>query len=419
MWFWLFLGMCVVSSNQMELSIQGTTAEGWEFVRDFFKQNFEQDKDLGASVAIYHQGKLVVDLWGGWFDKSRTTPYNNDSLQLVFSTSKGLVAAAVALCVQRGLLDYSALVTRYWPEYGQNGKENTTVAEILSHRAGLPSDTATFEQFLNWTAMIQSLEQRRPEWPPGTQQVYHALTYGWLAGELVVRVDPLNRTFGQFVRDEIATPLELEFYIGLPPDQEYRVSPLYLKSNENGTSNDSTSLTYDAFNQARTHQAEIPAANGITNARSVARMYAALIGDVEGSKHKRILSEEILRQATTVSPPTSANNSDANIPIKLGMGFFLMDAFYPSLQPGVFGHTGSGGSVGFAAPEKNFSFAYVMNRMYPEIVSFIDARYKPMLDAITSKLNSGDANTAVLGKRFSTYSVLFCVVLFYVGSNVD
>ncbi len=128
----------VICFNDVDYNIRGTTATGWEPVRDLFKQNFAQGLDTGASVAIYHQSLLVVDLSGGWFDLSRTEPYDNDTLQIVFSTSKGAVAAAAALCVQQGLLEYSALVTKYWPEYGQNGKENTTVADVLSHRAGLP-----------------------------------------------------------------------------------------------------------------------------------------------------------------------------------------------------------------------------------------------------------------------------------------
>ena len=148
----------VLGFNDADDDIRGTTAIGWESMRDLFKQNFARGLDTGASLAIYHQGQLVVDLSGGWFDQSRTKPYNTDTLQIVFSTSKGLVAAAAALCVQRGLLNYSALVTKYWPEYGQTGKENTTVADVLSHRAGSPEHPSSLEQHLNWTAMIQWLE---------------------------------------------------------------------------------------------------------------------------------------------------------------------------------------------------------------------------------------------------------------------
>jgi CubicO group peptidase (beta-lactamase class C family) len=335
-WIWCFLILTIVSSNNAQFNIQGTTANGWEFVRDLFEENFIQERDLGGSIAIYYQGKLVVDLWGGWFDQSRTKPYDNDTLQLVFSTSKGLVATAVALCVQRGLLNYSALVTKYWPEFGQNGKENTTVADILSHRAGLSNHSSPFEQFLNWTAMINTLESQQPEWVPGTAHGYHSLTYGWLAGELVRRVDPMNRTLGQFIRDEIAKPLQIEFYIGLPAEQLHRVSPLDVNSNRTGTSNE-----YNEFKDNRTYQAEIPAANGITNARSVARLYASLIGDVEDNKYKRILNEEILKQATKSNTPENEIDLVLQFPTKISMGFFLMDEVFPSFGPGVFGHNGN------------------------------------------------------------------------------
>ncbi|CAF4777221.1 unnamed protein product, partial [Rotaria sp. Silwood1] len=368
-WICFFLITVVISDDNTEFNIQGITVNGWEFVRDLFKENFEQERDLGGSLAIYHQGKLVVDLWGGWFDKSKTKPYDNDTLQIVFSTTKGLVAAACALCVQRGLLDYSELVTKYWPEYGQNGKNNTTVADILSHRAGLANDTSPFEQYLNWTAMIHTLEERQPEWPPGTKHGYHAMTYGWLAGELVRRVDPKKRTLGQFIRDEIAEPTQIEFYIGLPPEQEYRVSPLDSKPNS------SFSSFYDEFNKHSTHQAQIPAANGITNARSLARLYASLIGDIEDNNIKQILRGDILKQATKSNTPEGEIDVVLNIPIQFSMGFMLLDLIFPTLGPGIFGHTGLGGSLGFAAPAKKFSFAYVMNHMDAEVPTDIDARY--------------------------------------------
>ena len=337
----IFLLVTVISSKSIELRIQGTTANGWEFVRDSFEENFLQGRDLGGSMAIYHQGKLVVNLWGGWFNASKTQLYDNNTLQLVFSTSKGLVAVAAALCVQRGLLDYSALVTKYWPEYGQNNKTNTTVGHILSHRAGLPLDSSPFEQLLNWTVMIQTLEQRAPMWSPGTKHGYHALTYGWLAGELVRRVDPMNRTLGQFIHDEIAKPLGIEFYIGLPSREEFRVSPLDIPSNGNGATNESTSTTDNVFNDIRAHQAEIPAANGITNAQSVARLYASLIGDVEDQKYKRILDENILKQATESNTPNNEIDVVLNVSSKFGMGFLLLDDLSPSLGPGLFGHNGN------------------------------------------------------------------------------
>ena len=337
----LFLLFTVCSFGHDHYNIDGTTASGWEFVRDLFEDNFAEQRDLGASVAIYHQGKLVVDLWGGWSDRSFTKPYDNDTLQLVFSTTKGLVAVAAALCVERGLLDYSELVTKYWPEYGQNGKENTKVRDILSHRAGLPVEPASGEQLLNWTTMIHLLEKQQPLWIPGTAHSYHALTYGWLAGELIRRVDPKKRTLGQFIQDEIANRIGIEFYVGLPAVEDDRVSPLTFSLESLRMMNDSIKALYFFFNDPRLHQAEVPGANGITNARSVAKLYASLIMDLDDGKQKPLLSETILKQATKSNTPKDELDSLARTPSSFGMGFMLLDQSYPFFQSQVFGHPGN------------------------------------------------------------------------------
>ncbi|CAF1286572.1 unnamed protein product [Rotaria sordida] len=331
---------CISLAISADVNLYGSTANGWEFVRDLFRENFVQGRDTGGSIAIYHQGRLVVDLAGGWFDASKTKVYDNETLQLVFSTSKGLVAIAAALCVQRGLLDYSAPVTRYWPEYGQRGKENTTVADILSHRAGVPNVLiSSFDQYLNWTTMIDLLEQERPVWIPGHAQGYHALTYGWLAGELIRRVDPQKRTIGEFIREEIADPIQTEFYIGLPQEFEQRVSPLILTDVE-GILNSSMLTVFRFYNEAQTHQAEIPAANGITNARSLARIFASLIGNINDRKDSRLLQPEILQHATTSN--TLPNETDIILQISLpfGMGFALYEQDFPMFGPKSFGHSG-------------------------------------------------------------------------------
>jgi CubicO group peptidase (beta-lactamase class C family) len=339
-WVCVFLNLVVRSSSQNDHNIGGTTNNGWEFVRDLFKENFEEQRDLGASIAIYHQGRLVVDIWGGWFDRSFTKLYDNNTLQLVFSTTKGLVAIAAALCVQKGFLDYSQLVTKYWPEYGQNGKENTTVADILSHRAGLPFESGPPEQILNWTAMVQSLEQQRPLWSPGSAHSYHALTYGWLAGELIRRVDPKKRTVGQFIRDEITNPSQIEFYIGLPSEQAYRVSPLTLSSNDLRTMNESLQALYKLYNDPRLLQAEIPAANGITNARSLAKLYASLTADLDNGKQNRLLSETILKQATKSNTPKDELDFLSHVPSSFAMGFQVLDQAFPFFKSQIFGHAG-------------------------------------------------------------------------------
>ncbi|CAF1641066.1 unnamed protein product [Didymodactylos carnosus] len=263
---------------------------------------------------------------------------------------------AVALCVQNGLLTYNELVTKYWPEYGQNGKENTTIADIMSHRAGLPALSnynLSLDQHLDWYEMIHALEKQSPYWIPGTMHGYHALTYGWLAGELVRRVDTKHRTVGQFIREEIADRTESEFYIGLPADMEHRVSPLALKSNEQQVvlnienfpllqeSMRNPLLESDIFNDPRVHQAEIPAVNGITNARSLARIYASLIGDLDDEKLKRLLNEETLKIAIkSNTPENEPDQVGMNLPTSWGMGFMTYGELFNPFGQGTFGHTG-------------------------------------------------------------------------------
>ncbi|CAF1092394.1 unnamed protein product [Didymodactylos carnosus] len=320
------------------LNISGTVDDKWKLMRNLFEQNFIQQLDIGASVAIYHQGKLVVDLSGGWFDEQQTKVYTNDTLQLVFSVSKGIVAIAVALCVQNGLIDYDEKVIKYWPEYEQMEKGNTTVADIMSHRAGLPDVNATVKEWVNWKTMIQLLEKEKPTWPPGTAHGYHTLTYGWLAGELVRRVDPKNRTLGQFIREEIATRTSTEFYFGLDNELEYRVSPLV----------DPTNNAFNEFNDLVVHQAEIPAANGITNARSLARIYASIIGDLPDGQ-KRLLNEATLARAIKSNTPVNEPDMTLfNSTTVFSMGFMLfgqqdsclLDAFC-----GAFGHNGESNNI--------------------------------------------------------------------------
>lgn len=341
-----------IDSADADCNVGGTVQKGWESLRYLFQKNFEENRDLGASLAIYHQGRLIVNLWGGWFNQEKTRPYNNDTLQVVFSTSKGLVAIAMALCVQRGLLNYSDLVIEHWPEYGQCGKENTTVADIMSHRAGLPAvrnSNRSVDEYLDWYALIHKLEKQEPYWIPGTQHGYHAFTYGWLVGELIRRVDKKQRTVGQFIRDEIARQTQSEFYIGLPEKYEHRVSPFVSKVIEKPTLKmevDSLLLQtlisfqeLDKFNDPIVHRAEIPAANGITNAQSIARIYASLINNLDTSE--RLLNEIILNQAIKSNTPENEPDQVLNrIATKFGMGFLTYGPTFNLLGPGTFGHNG-------------------------------------------------------------------------------
>jgi CubicO group peptidase (beta-lactamase class C family) len=340
LWILIVSLSIVFCYHSIDYNISGTTAHGWEFVRDLFLENFLQQYDLGAAIAVYHQGHLVVNLTGGWFDESQIKPYDDNTLQLVFSTTKGVVAMAAAICVQRGLLDYSALVTEYWPEYGQNGKENTTVADILSHRAGLPYVSSPIEQYVNWTAMVHTLEEEQPLWIPGTAHGYHAITYGWLVGELVRRVDPKKRSFGKFIQDEIATPTQIEFYIGLPPNIQYRVSPVVPQLDTKNILNETMLTLFDVWNDPKIHQAEIPNAIGITNAWSIAQLYAAFIGNLKDKLGQQLVNDEIIKRATKSNTPSNEMDLVLQYYSSFSMGFHRFDHALPDFGPDVFGHHG-------------------------------------------------------------------------------
>ena len=207
--------------------INGTVAPGFEPVREAFARNFADSIELGAGVSVYVGGQPVVDLHGGWIDQQRTEPYSAGHLQLVFSTTKGVAATCLAILAGRGTLDYAEKVAVYWPEFAAAGKSDITVEQLISHRAGLPTLDAkpTLADCLDWPTITKLLAEQAPMWEPGTAHGYHALTYGWLAGELVRRID--GRNIGRFVQEELSGPLGLDLWIGLPESQEGRVAPLH------------------------------------------------------------------------------------------------------------------------------------------------------------------------------------------------
>ena len=205
------------------MSLVGFVADGWSDVADVLASNIDNRDDVGAGVSVFHRGKCVVDIAGGFFDKEATKPYTLDTLQLVFSSTKGVVATAVAMCVQRGLLSYEDPVSQIWHEFAAHGKENVTVAQLLSHQAGLYTvdGPLTFEEVLDWNTMVSRLANTAPLFPVGSTHGYHAFTFGWLAGHLVRLVD--GRSIGRFIREEIANPMGSEIYVGLPEHLEHRV----------------------------------------------------------------------------------------------------------------------------------------------------------------------------------------------------
>jgi CubicO group peptidase (beta-lactamase class C family) len=370
--------------------IGGRIEPGFEGVAEAFRANFDHHGEVGAATAVYVGGQKVVDLWGGVADPDAGTPYTEDSLQLVFSTTKGATAACANLLAQRGDLDMDAPVAEYWPEFKAAGKAEIPVRWLLCHKAGLPYvDTIlTLDEALAWEPMIGALEAQEPVWEPGTAHGYHATTYGWLVGEVVKRIS--GKSLGTFFQDEIARPLDLEFWIGLPDEQQHRVAPLQqwgelggglaeprdpalAKMLEQFIGPDSLlgkalAAPNGVFNQAEgrfnnpaVRAAEIPAANGVTNARSLARFYAGLTGTVEGGPASPLLGAEQVAKAS--ERQTFGPDKCLYFESTFGLGFFVASPFAPYGGPKAFGHTGAGGSVGFTDPEHGIGFGYVMNKM--------------------------------------------------------
>ncbi len=380
--------------------IHGTVAPGWEPVRAAFAANFADsapEQDVGAGVAMYHHGRLVVDLAGGAFEAGSDRAYDADSLQVVFSTTKGITAIAVAICADRGLIDYEAPVVRYWPEFAAQGKDAVTVAELLSHQAGLITvdGSITLAEALDLPTITARLAATTPLWPLGDGHGYHALTFGWLAGELIRRVDPAGRTLGEFVADEIVAPIGggAEFFIGLPESYEPRVSPLIGAPLVSDNDDPQIQAMLDlfmgpesmggkalflggaflgdgVFNRRDVHAAQIGAANGITNARSLARIYAATIGEIDGV---RLVGADVLDRARTTITPLGEADNCLLMPTTFGLGFMTHGDFTPYAGPGCFGHPGAGGSVGFAQPETGLAFGYVMNKMATNLAGDVRA----------------------------------------------
>jgi CubicO group peptidase (beta-lactamase class C family) len=376
--------------------VDGHVEPGFEGVRDAFAANFDRHDEVGAAFSLYVEGRKVVDIWGGVADATTGRPWAEDSIVLVFSTTKGATAVCANLLAQRGELDVDAPVVTYWPEFGQAGKEAVPVRWLLTHQAGLPfvDGEVTYEDVLAWDPMVRALERSAPVWEPGTAHGYHAVTYGWLVGEVVRRIS--GRSLGRFFADEIAGPLGLDFWIGLPEEQDGRVArliaierprdPEMARIMEQFMGPDTMlgkaltlggTLAGDGvFNRADLRRAELPAANGVTDARSLARMYAALVGEVDGV---RILSPEQVDVAR--ARQTEGTDRVITFETGIGLGFMVHSPFTPFGGPGCFGHPGAGGSVGFADPEKRLAFGYVMNRMQqnlsgdPRTLGLVEAAY--------------------------------------------
>ncbi len=358
--------------------IDGLVAPGWEPVADVFAANFEHG-EIGAACCIYAGGEPVVDLVGGVADQSTGRPWGAETIALVFSTTKGATAACANLLIQRGLLDPDMPVATYWPEFAARGKEGVLVRHVLSHSAGLPvvEGDFTLAESLAWDPVVTALAGQAPRWEPGTAVGYHLRSFGWLTGEIVRRVT--GRTVGRFFADEIAAPLGLDWWIGLPASLETRtariVPPPAAKNPEvqalidevlapgtllgDALSGPSGHFGYtEMWNTRELHECELPSSNGIASAHAVARCYAGLAGTVDGV---RILDDETIRRATTLE--SEGTDLVLGTPTRYGLGFSLGDGLSSAAPGTAFGHSGAGGSLGCADPARELGFGYVMNRM--------------------------------------------------------
>lgn len=351
--------------------IHGTCDARFEGVREAFTANFDQGLDVGASVAVTLDGELVVDLWGGHTDASASRPWERDTLVNVWSTTKTMAALSMLVLADRGLLDLDRPIAAYWPEFAANGKEEVLVRHVLGHTAGLSGweEPMAPTDLFDWTAATSRLAAQAPWWEPGTQSGYHAITQGYLEGELVRRVT--GRTLGSFFAAEIAGPLGADFHIGLDPAHDARVAPIIPPAQPRPENLDPASIAWRTFSNPmlephlalddRWRRAEIPAANGHGNARSVALAQSVLAGRGE-ARGVRLLSTETCDRVFDVQ--SHGVDLVLGVPLRLGLGYGLNSDEVPvSPNPRACFWGGWGGSIVVNDLDARLTVAYVMNRM--------------------------------------------------------
>ncbi|MGC9494804.1 serine hydrolase domain-containing protein [Streptomyces sp. WG7] len=396
------------------MDVHGAVAEGFGPVRDAFARNFAALGDRGAAVVVYRDGRKVVDLWGGTRDVDGTEPWRRGTAQVVRSATKGVAAAVPLLLHQRGELDLDAPVGEYWPRFKAHGKERVLVRHVLNHRAGLPvlDRPLTPDQALDPLRGPEAVAAQAPVWEPGTDHGYHALTYGWLLDELVRRATG-GRSTGEWIADEIARPLGLDLWLGLPPAEEAagRAGRVGRLEDPEPSGNgprlrpkravtdayaDPGSLTRRAFaaitpfpdqNDPAYRAAALPATNGIATADGLARFYAALIGEVDDgvTRHPRLFDPVTTERAR--AEESAGPDRVLVVGTRFGLGYMLHGSASPFLSPGSFGHPGRGGALGFADPESGVAFGYVTNGFRRTVTA--DPRAQALVRAVRASLDAG------------------------------
>lgn len=384
--------------------VDGTVEAGFEIVRDAFAASFHGKPNMGAALAIRHRGVPVVDLWGGVADERAAQLWRRNTASVIFSCTKGLVAILAARLVQERRLAYSAPVVEYWPEFGAAGKSTVTVGDLLAHRAGLsaPRESLSTDEVLDWSTVVSRLATQEPLWDPGTAHAYHAITYGWLVGEVIRRIT--GTTVGQYFADLITTPLRVDAWIGLPDEYRDRVAHLQVGPTLQAMVRQQAAARVDGvvdwsdramtlgqafppelvgpdrgFNNARVRAAEIPGAGGIATARALATIWSATVGETDGV---RLLSDNTVALATEVQTEGSPIWSVPGPWPRWGMGFQLDSEARRYTTAHAFGHDGAGGQSAFADPDLGIGFAFLTNQM--EAIN--DFRATTIIDALRTAL---------------------------------
>ncbi len=386
------------------MPIHGEVASGFEPVLEAFHRNFAERGERGAACTVYHRGEKVVDLWGGYRDADRTEEWTEDTVVLVFSSTKGMAAAAVALARDRGLFDYDDYVVDHWREFGRHGKHGITVRELLGHQAGvaavderLDPETITDREYL-----MELLANKRPDWEPGRHHGYHAWTLGWYEGELIRRTDPRSRTIAEFFDDEVRDALDLEFYIGEPDhfsadriaeltwlhprkmlSDAASVPPQFVAQLVNPLSpatramNPFGFLSPAAVNEPEYRRTVMPSGTGLGRAADMAKVYGDLAAGGDGLGIGSDTLAELSAPATP--PPGGREDRILKIDASYSLGYCRPLPGFDFGSERAFGHQGAGGSMGFADPEHELGFAYTPNKMGSRI--FDDPRERALRTA--------------------------------------
>ncbi|MEW1648683.1 serine hydrolase domain-containing protein [Streptomyces sp. NPDC091219] len=388
----------------MNASVDGFTAPGFEHVAEAFATSFAHHHAMGAALCVRVAGETVLDLWGGTADERTHSPWTKDTISVIFSCTKGLVSILAARLAEEGRLDYETPVATYWPEFAKSGKATITVRDLLAHRSGLsaPREDLTFEDAVDWNMVTGRLARQEPLWPVGDGHAYHALTHGWLIGEVIRRVTGV--TVGQYFQELIATPLHADAWIGLPPAARHRVAHLRAGRTltdlvaRQAAARSSGEIDWPeraltlgnafppelvteegGFNDPRAHAAELPGAGGIASARALAAIWSSTVVDTDGV---RLLKPGTVADAVRPQAEgTPVFGGQAPLP-RWGTGFQLPSLAREYLGPASFGHDGAGGQVAFADTTHQVGFAYLTNVME----AGTDQRATSVIDALRRTL---------------------------------